>query len=53
MCNEGPQGVHACSCGLVPSDQKSGVDVSKGEGTERGDSFDKDDQFAWYVLSVR
>ena len=43
VCNEGPQGVHDCSCALIPSDQKSGIDVNKGKGTERGDSFDKDD----------
>lgn len=50
VCNECPQGVHACSCGLIPSDQKSGIDVNKGEGTERGDSFDKDDQVCFVCV---
>ena len=37
------QGVHDCSCGLILSDQKSGIEINKGKRTEREDSFDKDD----------
>ena len=43
VCNEGLQGVHDCSCGLILSDQKSGIEINKGKRTEREDSFDKDD----------
>lgn len=50
VCDRGPQAVHDCSCGLIFGDQKSGIDVTKGKETERGDYFDNDEHICFVCV---